>query len=191
MKKEQFRKLTYTSVKHKDKITLFVGDQGTIKKLNGDVMKQNKLRNGYMYVSHPDFRGLLPVHRLVCTAFNDKKITAKNRAKFQAAHLNGDRLDNRASNLVWMTRKQNNEQEHTRKKISKNAKRTDRRDQVIAATKNDEVIYFWSGNSAAEYIQCSHVLVYNVLNPEHWAKTAKGWHLKWVDLKDLLIGITK
>jgi hypothetical protein len=61
-----------------------------------------------MYLTGPavrDFKGLLPVHRIVCTAYGDKKITSRNRYIWQAAHLNGNRLDNRADNLAWQTRK--------------------------------------------------------------------------------------
>jgi hypothetical protein len=46
-------------------------------------------------------------------------------------------------------------------------------------------MYFINGYNAAQYIGCSHVLVYNVINPDHWAKKAKGWSLKWVDLNEV------
>jgi hypothetical protein len=99
---EKFVTITYKSSKYGDKVKLDVGEFGTIK-YNGKVLKQHKLQNGYMYCTYvPGFRGLLPVHRLICFAYdNSKKITKSNRNKWHAAHIDGDRLNNVATNLQW------------------------------------------------------------------------------------------
>ena len=44
-----------------------------------------------------------------------------------------------------------------------------------------KVLYFKNGSQCAEALNCSHVLIYNVLNPSHFAKTAKGWKLTYID----------
>lgn len=75
------------------------------------------LRNKWM-TPHPDGRGYLcvtlrdhraergyasrKVHRLVCSAFHGPKPPGK-----EVRHINGDRIDNRQSNLAWGTRSEN------------------------------------------------------------------------------------
>lgn len=97
-------------------------------------------------------------------------------------HIDSDRTNNSAENLRWVSRKQNNSTGHSRRMKSKNAKHSDRRNQVIRMEKDGVSKLAANGYVAAEMIGCSHVLVYNVLNPSHWAKSAKGWRLEWVDL---------
>ena len=46
------------------------------------------------------------IHVLVCTAFNGQKPSAKHHA----AHLDGDSYNNHASNLAWVTPKENERQ---------------------------------------------------------------------------------
>jgi hypothetical protein len=56
---------------------------------------------------------------------------------------------------------------------------------VLRATKDGKTLYFKNGSYCARALKCSHVLVYNVLNPSHFAKTAKGWKLEWISLADI------
>lgn len=71
--------------------------------LDGQVLPQTLNRNGYRRVR---VRGRwFMVNRLVCEAMHGPPPTRKH----QAAHVNGDRTDNRASNLVWKLPAQNSQ----------------------------------------------------------------------------------
>lgn len=50
----------------------------------------------------------------------------------------------------------------------------------VKAVKDGVVKYFKNGHQCSEYLDCSHVLVYNALNRRLSAATAKGWKLSWV-----------
>lgn len=116
--KEKAKMMTYTAPKSGDKIQLEVGDKGTVK-CNGKVLRQHVLSGGYMYCIPPaDFRGMLPVHRLVAMAWVEGRTAKKNYVD----HKNSDRKDNSASNLRWVTKKANNKTKHARKAKSANAK---------------------------------------------------------------------
>lgn len=70
----------------------------------GTLRKQNKNKNGYMYVnlSRGGKARNYCVHRLVATAFVDNP-----EQKPTVNHKNENKLDNRASNLEWMTLQEN------------------------------------------------------------------------------------
>ena len=58
---------------------------------------------GYLQVSNPyTMKGAIPVHRLVAIAFVPS-VVGKN----DVDHINGDKTDNRAENLRWVTRSEN------------------------------------------------------------------------------------
>jgi hypothetical protein len=67
-------------------------------------------RRGYCSVHLSKFRETRPfaVHRLVCEAFHGSPPAGKN----QTAHLNGNRQDNRACNLMWATVAENLAHKH-------------------------------------------------------------------------------
>lgn len=69
------------------------------------LMKPNwnkKVKYFYVTLSKEDHKKLLSVHRLVAAAFCEHP-----EGKDQVDHINGDRKDNRASNLRWCTGKEN------------------------------------------------------------------------------------
>ena len=179
--KEKTKTIIYTAPKSGDKIQLEVGDKGTVK-YNGKVLKQHVLSGGYMYCYSPaEFRGMLPVHRLVAIAWVKGRTTKKNYVD----HINSNRKDNSASNLRWLTKKANNKTEHARKAKSTNASHQSHYNECIRAEKDGEVKYFINGHLAAKELGCTHPLIYNVLNKNHWAKTAKGWTLQWVTIDSI------
>lgn len=89
--------------------------------LAGRVMKP-RIINGYATVTIKASRRY--VHRLVCEAFNGVAVA------MQAAHLDGDRTNNRATNLAWVTQVDNERHKtaHGTRKVGasvSNAKLTD------------------------------------------------------------------
>lgn len=108
----------------------------------------------------------------------------------QVDHKDNCRTRNCVSNLRWISRKANNSRKHARYMKSMNNNKNTHQGQIIRAWKWNEttletdVKYFSNGTQAAKELGCSHVLVYYVLNPDHFARTARGWKLKWVDISE-------
>lgn len=75
-------------------------------RLDGDFMKQSIVSYGrYKQIcltNNEKLRRFHYVHRLVATAFIPNPLN-----KAEVNHINGDRFDNRSSNLEWATRKEN------------------------------------------------------------------------------------
>lgn len=70
----------------------------------GNILKQNSsVRYRTVTLVQDGIRKYLPVHQLVCTEFHG----ARPSPRHQAAHLNGDSHDNRADNLSWATKEEN------------------------------------------------------------------------------------
>lgn len=111
----------------------------------------------------------------------------KDYKHLQVDHIDSDSMNDDPSNLRWVTRKTNNSTERKRKLNTINHKVTSHRSEVIEARKDDKVKYFKNGSLAAKALDCSHVLVYNVLNKDHYAKTAKGWKLRWIKQDEMKI----
>lgn len=70
----------------------------------GHVMKQERIWSGYMSVClcRDNKKHQMSVHRIVAKAF-----VPNPSSKPEVNHLNGKRYDNRASNLEWVTRSEN------------------------------------------------------------------------------------
>lgn len=95
------------------KYTWFIGDQGNVKRVdqNGEEeIYKGFYNDGTGYYQVPLSRGSMTVHRLVATYFVEKR-----PGMDFVDHINSDRKDNRACNLRWTTRKENNSTEHARR----------------------------------------------------------------------------
>ena len=83
------------------------------------ILKQSLRKNGYLEIKlckdgkHFNFR----VHRLVALMFIEN-----SEDKAEVNHLNCNRSDNRVVNLQWVTRKENNSYDMTRKNRSESLK---------------------------------------------------------------------
>lgn len=58
-------------------------------------------------------------------------------------------------------------------------------------TKTGEEEWFLNVMSVVKAIGCTRAQVYNVLNKVRYCKTAKGWHLEWVDFNDVSVLTSK
>lgn len=70
------------------------------------IMKQSEAGNGYLRVAlvvSPKVQRQIPTHTAVLETFAGARPEGT-----EAAHLNGDHLDNRLTNLQWCTREENN-----------------------------------------------------------------------------------
>lgn len=70
----------------------------------GKIIKSFKNQNGYLLVTlqSKGIRKAFQVHRLVCHAFNKNPLN-----KPQVNHIDGDKLNNKISNLEWCTASEN------------------------------------------------------------------------------------
>lgn len=84
------------------------GKCGSTRLLRGRVLKPAKDGGGYLFVklSKDNKVAMFKVHRLVAMAFQD--ICGEYRKELEVDHRNCCRTDNRAINLHWVTRKENN-----------------------------------------------------------------------------------
>lgn len=73
--------------------------------VKGKELKPALTPNGYQFVSvwKDGQRHQVTVHKLVCETFHGPKLEG-----MEVRHLNGDKTDNRAENLAWGTRSENN-----------------------------------------------------------------------------------
>jgi hypothetical protein len=80
-------------------------EDGTIIGKYGTPLKPQRDRDGYLEVRpyHNGRARTRRVHQLVCEAFHGERPSPEHEVR----HLNGERTDNRASNLRWGTKAEN------------------------------------------------------------------------------------
>ena len=129
----------------------------------------------------------VPRYRIIAAA-NTPDYTYEKYKGLQVDHIDGDPSHDVKSNLRWTTRKRNNSRKMARARKSLNYRHVTHHDELIKAVNAEgEVMLFKNGREAADGIGCSHVLIYRCLNPEDYAKTAKGWTLSYVPLYEGII----
>ncbi len=85
-----------------------VSDQGQIRNRSGELIQPRKTARGYLQIglwqhgAKKRVKKQRLVHRLVIITF-----VGHNWRRKQVAHRNGNRLDNRLENLMWVTPKEN------------------------------------------------------------------------------------
>lgn len=89
-----------------------VSDEGGIRRAvksrrapQGFVLKPLRGRSGYLAVNlyRPGVLKTVRIHRIVCTAFHGEPPSPHH----EAAHGDGNKINNRADNLRWVTRREN------------------------------------------------------------------------------------
>lgn len=128
-------------------------------------LKPQQGRNGYHQVNLTSRNGekrKAKIHRLVCAAFHGPR-----DSDWHAAHTDGDRLNNCASNLSWKTAAENNADQfrHGTKQIgedSPNAKLTTEQVLTIRSSRRTK------RSLAERYGVCQRTIV-QIQNRERWA----------------------
>ena len=109
----------------------------------GRILKFWTNKNGYQLVFLYNVNGerkTVFVHRLVCEAFYPK-----NKNKPEVNHINEDKSDNRACNLEWVTRKENNNHGTHNTKVAKALSKP-----VGQYTREGELIKVWQSVSEVQ-----------------------------------------
>ncbi len=82
-----------------------VSDQGRVRNNRTNYVIRQQLNKGYLRVTLANNGTVkrFPVHHLVCSTFTGPRPSTKHVTR----HLNGNGLDNKSSNIVWGTQKEN------------------------------------------------------------------------------------
>lgn len=85
-----------------------VSSHGNVKSIRTGTILKSRLTRGYLYIvllvnaGEFHFRRNIPIHRLVAQEFCDNRLERK-----EVNHKDGNKLNNHASNLEWISRSEN------------------------------------------------------------------------------------
>lgn len=97
-------------------------------------------------------------------------------------HKNDDRTDNRADNLMWITRRMNNNTRRANRLRRESLRLAPKHSGMrVRGVKDGQTKEWDNARRCCNDLGCSHVLVLNVLNHKLSAKRAKGWTLEWIE----------
>lgn len=145
-----------------------VSDTGGIRNdKTGRILKLSKHSCGYLQVMLGRKTTPVYVHRVVAMAF-----VLNPEHKPQVDHINGDKMDNRAENLRWVTASENACGYGYTQRNSNRMKR-------VRATNGEKTIVFESRDAAAEHFGCSKS---NISYGKVYQKGSKrGWLFELVE----------
>lgn len=134
-------------MKLNDFTTYSVSNSGTVRNdKTGKILKPMLSTSGYLYVHFVKKRKKYTkyIHRLVCQAFLGEKLDT-----MQVDHINGDKKDNRLSNLRWVTVSQNYKAYGYEQRVKARFR------EVVATYIDGTEIVFVSRKDTAKYFNCS------------------------------------
>lgn len=146
-----------------------VNINGVKSKLKGKLLKPQKYSNGYLFVKLGRGESYL-VHRLVASAFI---INADDFS--QVNHIDGDKSNNKYSNLEWVSCSQNHKHsyQNLNRKLHKNAK-------IVLLSKDGVTKRFYGCNSAAKFLSVNAGSIASAANKKH---KCKGWDVNYETCK--------
>lgn len=117
-----------------------VSNKGEVKTVNGLILNQTFDSKGYLKVHlfKEGKRKTVKVHRLVASAFIDNP-----QNKLQVNHIDGDRTNNNADNLEWVTCKENIEHAYINN-LAKTGKEHHSSKHIVLKKKNGDIISQYS-----------------------------------------------
>ena len=174
MKKTIERKVTYNGIE-------FTADNYGNLKIDGQLQKQHLLA-GYKYWTNNEL--LIPVHRIIAKAFCENPMNLS-----EVDHINNIKTDNRASNLRWTSRLENNRRLHKRRAASKNFKCTSHRGEVLKVVelKTGKAFYGSTWNEVADKVGRTRqalIIAWNKINAGQ--KKYCKWSIQWIKISELL-----
>lgn len=129
------------------------------RQLKGRVLTPCKCSNGYLKVTFESGGKQHLVHRLVAQAFVPGDVS------LQVNHRNGNRADNRAENLEWLSCSDNHR--HSYQELDR---KEHGRSKPIVLFKGDQVLAFPNGGEAARFLGVSSGSITSAVKHNHACK---------------------